>query len=82
MTCWIAAAFASAQAEVKRDYYEFYHGFAKNSVGIQFHMGDYGSTDQGSSLYTYQDYLLWTATSRVVYVKDSVSAWRVKEDCV
>jgi hypothetical protein len=45
-------------------------------------LGDYGSTDQGSSLYTYQYYLLWTATSRVVYVKDSVSAWRVKEDCV
>jgi hypothetical protein len=44
--------------------------------------GDCGSTDQDSSLYTYQDYLLQAATSRIVYIKDSVSAWSVKEDCV
>jgi hypothetical protein len=60
----------------------FYRGFAKNSVGIRFHLGDCGSTGQGSSLYIYQDYLLRTATSRVVYVKDSVFAWSVEEDCV
>jgi transposase InsO family protein len=34
-------------------------------------LGDRGLIDQGSSLYTYQDHLLWTATSRVVYVEDS-----------
>jgi hypothetical protein len=82
MSCWIAAAFASARVEVGRDCHEFYRGFAKNFVGIRFHLGDCGSTDQCSSLYTCQDYLLWTATSREVYVKDSVSAWSAKEDCV
>jgi hypothetical protein len=56
--------------------------FAENLVGIQFHLGDYGSTDQGSSLYTCQDHLLWTAAGRVVYVKDSVYAWSAEEDCV
>jgi transposase InsO family protein len=34
-------------------------------------LGDHGSIDLGSSLYTCQDHLLWTATRRVVYVKDS-----------
>jgi hypothetical protein len=34
MTCWITAAIASARVEVERDCYEFYHGFAKNSVGL------------------------------------------------
>jgi hypothetical protein len=38
--------------------------------------------DQGSSLYTCQDHLLWTATSRVVHVEDSLSAWSAEEDCV
>jgi hypothetical protein len=82
MSCWIAAAFASARVEVGRDCHGFYHGFAKNFVGIRFHLGDYGSTDQCISLYTCQDYLLWTTTSREVYVKDSVSAWSAEEDCV
>jgi hypothetical protein len=67
---------------VGRDFHGFYREFAKNSVGIQFHLGDYGSTDQGNSLYTCQDFLLQTTTSRVVYVKDSVSACSAKEDCV
>jgi hypothetical protein len=58
MTCWIVAAFASARVKVGRDCHGFYRGFAKNSVGIRFHLGDCGSTDQGSSLYTYQDFLL------------------------
>jgi hypothetical protein len=82
MTYWTAAYFASARVEVGRDCHGFYYGFAKNSVRIQFHLGDCGLTDQGSSLYTYQDHLLWNATSRVVYVKDSMSAWSAKEDCV
>jgi hypothetical protein len=82
MTCWIATAFASARVEVGRDCHRFYRGFTKNSVEIQFHLGDYGLTDQGNSLYTCQDYLLRTATSRVVYVKDSVFACSAKEDCV
>jgi hypothetical protein len=60
----------------------FYRGFAENSVVIRFHLGNCGSTDQGSSLYTCQDHLLWTATSGVVYVKDSLSAWSAKEDFV
>jgi transposase InsO family protein len=58
MTCWIAAAFASARVKVGRDCHGFYRGLAKNSVGIRFHLGDCGSTDQGSSLYTCQDFLL------------------------
>jgi hypothetical protein len=64
------------------DYCILYCGFAKNSVRIQFHLGDCGLTDQGSSLYTYQGHLLRTATSRVVYVKDSIFAWSAEEDCV
>jgi hypothetical protein len=32
--------------------------------------------------YTCQDHLVWAATSRVVYVEDSLSAWSAKEDCV
>jgi hypothetical protein len=67
---------------VGRDCYKFYHGFTKNSVEIRFHLGDCGLTDQGSSLYTCQDHLLWTAASTVVYVKDSLSAWNAEEDCV
>jgi hypothetical protein len=67
---------------VGRDCHEFYHGFAEDSVGIRFHLGDCGSADQGSSLYTYQDHLLWTITSRVVYVEDSLFASSVEEDCV
>jgi hypothetical protein len=58
MTCWIAVAFASARVEVERDCHRFYCGFAENSVGIRFHLGDCGSTDQDSSLYTCQDHLL------------------------
>jgi hypothetical protein len=67
--------------EVGRDCHGFYCGIAENSVGIQFYLGDCGSMDQGTSLYTCQDHLLWTATSRVVYVEDSVSAWSAEEDC-
>jgi hypothetical protein len=67
---------------VGRDSYGFYCGFAENSIGIQFHLGDCGSTDQGSSLYTCQDHLLQTATSRVVYDENSLSVWSAKEDCV
>jgi hypothetical protein len=55
------------------DRYGFYCGFVEDSGGIRFHLGNYGSTDQGSSFYTCQDDLLWTVTSRVVYVKDSLS---------
>jgi hypothetical protein len=67
---------------VGRDSHGFYCGFAENSIGIQFHLGDCGSTDQGSSLYTCQDHLLRTATSRVVYDENSLSVWSAKEDCV
>jgi hypothetical protein len=58
MTCYIVAAIASACVEVGRDYHGYYHGFAENSVGIRFHLGNCGLTDQGSSLYTCQDHLL------------------------
>jgi hypothetical protein len=34
MTCWIDIAVVSARVEVGRDYHGFYHGFAKNSVGL------------------------------------------------
>jgi hypothetical protein len=68
--------------EVGRDCHEFYHGFAENSVRIKFYLGDCGSTDHGSSLYTCQDHLQWTTISRVVYVKDSLSSWSGEEDCV
>jgi hypothetical protein len=60
----------------------FHDGIAKDSVGIWFHLGNRGSTDKGGSLYIYQDHLLWAVTSRVIYVKDSLSAWSTKEDCV
>jgi transposase InsO family protein len=64
---------------VGRDCQGFYHGFAKDSVGIRFHLGNCESIDQGSSLYTYQDGLLRTAASRVVYVDDSLSTWSAKK---
>jgi hypothetical protein len=67
---------------VGRDCHGFYRGFAKNLIGIRFHLGNCGSTIQGGSLYTCQDHLLWTATSRVVYVETSLSASNAKEDCV
>jgi hypothetical protein len=67
---------------VVRDYHGFYRGFAENSVRILFDLGDCGLTDQGSSLYTYQNHLLCTATSRVVYVEESMSTWCDEEDCV
>jgi hypothetical protein len=67
---------------VGRDCHGFYRGLAENLVGKQFHLGDCGSTDQGSSLYTCEDHLLWTAASRVVYVEDSLSTWSAEEDCV
>jgi hypothetical protein len=60
--------------EVGRDCHGFYHWFGKDLVGVLFHLGDYGLTDHGGSLYTCQDYLLWATTSRVVYVKNTVSA--------
>jgi hypothetical protein len=44
--------------------------------------GNCGSTDHGSSVYTCQDHLIWTATSGVVYVMDSLSTQSAKEDCV
>jgi hypothetical protein len=78
----IIAAIASARVEVGRDCHGFYRGFAKDSVGIWFHLDDRGSIDQGSSLYTYEDHLLWTATSSVVYVEDSLFEWSAEEDCV
>jgi hypothetical protein len=68
--------------EVGRDCHRFYHGFAKNSIGIRFHFSDCGSTDQGGSLYTCEDHLLRTTTGRVVHVKDSLPAWSAEEDCV
>jgi hypothetical protein len=40
------------------------------------------SINDTCSLYTYQYHLLWTTTSRVVYVKDSLFAWSAVEDCV
>jgi hypothetical protein len=58
------------------------HGIAESSVRIRFHLGNCGSTDQGGSLYTCQEHLVWTTTSRVVYVRDSLSAWSAKEDYV
>jgi hypothetical protein len=82
MTCKIVAAIATACVEVGRNCHGFYCGIAENSVRIRFHLGSCGSTDQGGSLYTCQDHLLWTVTSRVVFVKNSLSAWSAKEDCV
>jgi hypothetical protein len=60
---------------------DFIVGLPRTQSGYNL-FGDCGSTDQGSSLYTCQDYLLRTATSRVIYVKDNVFAWSAKEDCV
>jgi hypothetical protein len=34
MTYWIIAAVVSARVEVGRDCHGFYHGFAKNLVGL------------------------------------------------
>jgi hypothetical protein len=68
--------------KVGRDCHGFYRGNAEDSVGIGFHLGNRGLTDQGGSLYTYQDHLPCTTTSRVVYVEDSLFAWSAKEDCV
>jgi hypothetical protein len=67
---------------VGSDCHGFYYGIAENSVWIRFHLGNCGLTDQCGSLYTSEDHLLWAATSRVVYVKDGLSAWSAKEDCV
>jgi hypothetical protein len=74
MTYWIATVITSDIVEVGRDCHVFYHGIAEDLIGIQFHLGNCESTDQGGSFYTCQDHLLWTVTSRVVYVKDSLSA--------
>jgi hypothetical protein len=82
MTCWIAAMVASAWVAVGRVCHGFYRGFAEDSDGIQFHLGDCGSTDQGSSLYAYQDHLFRTTAGRVIYVKNSLSTWSVEEDYV
>jgi hypothetical protein len=59
-----------------------YCGFVEDSVRIRFHLGDCGSTNKGGSFYTSEEHLLRTITSRVVYVKDSLPAWSVEEDCV
>jgi hypothetical protein len=67
---------------VGRDCHRFYRGISKDSVGIRFYLGNCGLTVEGGSLYTCSDHLLWTTTSRVVYVEDSLSAWGGKEDCV
>jgi hypothetical protein len=61
---------------------DFIVGLLRTQSGYDSILGDCGLTDQDSSLYTCQDYLLRTASSRVVYVKDSVSAWSAEEDCV
>jgi hypothetical protein len=86
---WMIVSTASARlsrplhrGRRSKDCHGFYRGFAKNLVRIQFHLGDCGSTDQGSSLYTCQDHLLCTATSWVVYIEDSLSTWSAEEDCV
>jgi hypothetical protein len=58
-------------------------------MGLSRTQSRYGSiwvfvyrTDLGSSIYTCEDNLLRTTTGRVVYVKDSLSAWSAQEDCV
>jgi hypothetical protein len=66
---------------VGRDCHGFYRGIAEDLVGVRFHLGNCGSTNQGGSLYTCQDHL-WTITSRVVYVEDSLFACGAQEDCV
>jgi hypothetical protein len=60
---------------VERDCHEFYHEIVDDLVGIRFHLGNHGLTDQGGSLYICQDHLLCIATSKVVYVEDSLSAY-------
>jgi hypothetical protein len=65
---------------VGRDCHGFYRGIAEDLVRIRFHLGNHGSTEQGGSLYTGQDHLLWTSTSKVVYVEDSLFAWSAEED--
>jgi hypothetical protein len=45
MTYWITAVVASARVEVGRYCHGLYRGFAKNSVGLLFHLGDHGSID-------------------------------------
>jgi hypothetical protein len=67
---------------VGRDCHGFRRVIAKDSVRIQLHLGNCGSTDQGGSLHTCQDHLLQATTSRVVYVEDGLSAWSAIEDCV
>jgi hypothetical protein len=67
---------------VGRNCHEFYRRVAENSIRIRFHLGNRGPTDQGGSIYTCQDHLVWATTSRAVYVEDSLSAWTTKEDCV
>jgi transposase InsO family protein len=64
---------------VERDCYGFHRGTAKDSVRLRFHLGNCGPTNQGGSLYTCQDHLLRAATSIIVYVKDSLSAWSAKK---
>jgi hypothetical protein len=64
---------------VGSDCHGFYRGIVEDSIGIQSHLGNRGSTDQGGSLYTGQDHLLWTTTSRVVYAEGSLSAWSAKK---
>jgi hypothetical protein len=66
---------------VERDCHGFHRGIAKDSVRIRFHLGNCGPTDQGGSLYTYRDHLLRAATSRIVCVQDSLSAWSAKKLC-
>jgi hypothetical protein len=61
---------------------DFIMGLLENLVGLWFHLGERGSIDKGSSLYICKDHVLWTTTSRVVYVEDSLFAWSAKEDCV
>jgi hypothetical protein len=70
------------QVEVERNCHGFYREIVEDSVRIRFHFCNCGSTDQGGSLYICQDHLLWIATSRVVNIEDSLSAWSAKELCL
>jgi transposase InsO family protein len=54
---------------VGRNCHRFYRGTAENSVRIQFHLYNCGLTDHGGSLYTCQDHLLRTASSRVYMMR-------------